>query len=514
MFSLSGVTPPTENLDSANQSYQSTIRRRKGKWIEEEEILTKKLIEAFNEGYLKIPTGTTLRSFLSDVLGCEPMRITKKFTGSSCVGKQLYSKCNSMVDPDVIEKMRNEIKELEQKFWLKLQYQMNVSFTKELCPLPVHSFLLNPVKYCHQPKTSTTPSSSGSVSLSSNSHIILQNNERPTADECNLNQASIELSCSLDVNGSKSCLIAQIDNVAPKTINFKAIPSLIIQSGAENITQAKHLKIVNNPHDFSELISSNHHMSTIYKHQISPAIHPYTAMCSQHSEASQLTKSTSLHTTIISTNSSVKSPKKSKSLEKSNDSDALDLLLHFYNKSAINSNESNDSNDINISNTNKHINNIIILNGNHKNDIHMNPVTSRSCASSITSDSSMNNHEYELNNTSNDDSENDNCTSDYNNNDDNFIQIKRKHSENQQNEDNISLVTPRTDDLSSHLQISYDYNNDNDVDVDMLTENDESEQYHSNNKSIHIIHFEIDENNNNLYARKKQKSSPQCETFT
>ena len=46
----------------------SKISWRKGKWIDEEELYTRKLIEAFNSGYLKIPTGTTLRSFLSEKL--------------------------------------------------------------------------------------------------------------------------------------------------------------------------------------------------------------------------------------------------------------------------------------------------------------------------------------------------------------------------------------------------------------------------------------------------------------
>ena len=41
---------------------------RKGKWSEEEELLTKKLISAFYDGYLRIPVGTTLRTFLSEML--------------------------------------------------------------------------------------------------------------------------------------------------------------------------------------------------------------------------------------------------------------------------------------------------------------------------------------------------------------------------------------------------------------------------------------------------------------
>ena len=49
------------------QAY-SKMSWRKGKWLDEEEAYTKKLIEAFNAGYLNIPSGTTLRSFLSERL--------------------------------------------------------------------------------------------------------------------------------------------------------------------------------------------------------------------------------------------------------------------------------------------------------------------------------------------------------------------------------------------------------------------------------------------------------------
>lgn len=38
-------------------------------------------IRDFNAGYLDASPGTTLRTFLSDKLQCDPMRITKKFTG-------------------------------------------------------------------------------------------------------------------------------------------------------------------------------------------------------------------------------------------------------------------------------------------------------------------------------------------------------------------------------------------------------------------------------------------------
>ena len=41
---------------------------RRGKWIEEEEAYTKKLMSAFQSGLLDLSNGTTLRSFLSEKL--------------------------------------------------------------------------------------------------------------------------------------------------------------------------------------------------------------------------------------------------------------------------------------------------------------------------------------------------------------------------------------------------------------------------------------------------------------
>ena len=61
--STSVQAPGLNNLPTLNK-----ISWRKGKWIDEEGVYTKKLIEAFNAGLLKIPSGTTLRSFLAEQL--------------------------------------------------------------------------------------------------------------------------------------------------------------------------------------------------------------------------------------------------------------------------------------------------------------------------------------------------------------------------------------------------------------------------------------------------------------
>ncbi len=63
---------------------------RRGKWTVEEEAYVARVIQDFNSGYLNAPPGTTLRTYLSDKLNCDPMRITKKFTGDACIGKRVF----------------------------------------------------------------------------------------------------------------------------------------------------------------------------------------------------------------------------------------------------------------------------------------------------------------------------------------------------------------------------------------------------------------------------------------
>ena len=63
---------------------------RRGKWSHEENMFAKKLIVAFNEGLLQLPQGKTLRSYLADKLYCDPMRISKKFAGSTSLGRQCF----------------------------------------------------------------------------------------------------------------------------------------------------------------------------------------------------------------------------------------------------------------------------------------------------------------------------------------------------------------------------------------------------------------------------------------
>ncbi|CAM9788810.1 unnamed protein product, partial [Phaeothamnion confervicola] len=62
---------------------------RRGKWTSEEEGYANRLIQEFKCGLLPLQDGTTLRTFLSIMLNCDPMRISKKFVGPNCIGKQV-----------------------------------------------------------------------------------------------------------------------------------------------------------------------------------------------------------------------------------------------------------------------------------------------------------------------------------------------------------------------------------------------------------------------------------------
>ena len=75
----------SNNLNNTFSKRRQPLRR--GKWTMEEEEYVARAIKDFNSGYLKAPPGATLRSYLSEKLNCDPMRITKKFTGDACIGK-------------------------------------------------------------------------------------------------------------------------------------------------------------------------------------------------------------------------------------------------------------------------------------------------------------------------------------------------------------------------------------------------------------------------------------------
>ena len=92
---------------------------RRGKWTPEEEAYAARLIHEFKAGLLPLTDGTTLRTFLSKLLNCDPMRISKKFVGSNCIGKQVFRRRTvdlNRLTPEQIQQSRIELSDLERRF--------------------------------------------------------------------------------------------------------------------------------------------------------------------------------------------------------------------------------------------------------------------------------------------------------------------------------------------------------------------------------------------------------------
>ncbi|KAL3815304.1 hypothetical protein ACHAXA_006806, partial [Cyclostephanos tholiformis] len=94
---------------------------RKGKWTVEEEEYATRFIHYFSSGLLTLPEGKTLRASLAEKLHCDPMRITKKYAGASCLGSKI-SKLSEKpkYSPEDVEMAREEIARLDRRFHIRL----------------------------------------------------------------------------------------------------------------------------------------------------------------------------------------------------------------------------------------------------------------------------------------------------------------------------------------------------------------------------------------------------------
>ena len=106
-------------VGSIKESKSKRVGLRRGKWTTEEENYANRLIQEFKSGLLPLTDGTTLRTFLSKLLNCDPMRISKKFVGGNCIGKQVFRRRQQDLERlsvEQIEKSRRELADLERKF--------------------------------------------------------------------------------------------------------------------------------------------------------------------------------------------------------------------------------------------------------------------------------------------------------------------------------------------------------------------------------------------------------------
>jgi len=124
MMANTAASAPTRKSPGASAPAASSNKKkgpplRRGKWTAEEEAYANRLIQEFKAGLLPLTDGTTLRTFLSKLLNCDPMRISKKFVGSNCIGKQVFRRRTADINrltPGQIQQSRNELSELERRF--------------------------------------------------------------------------------------------------------------------------------------------------------------------------------------------------------------------------------------------------------------------------------------------------------------------------------------------------------------------------------------------------------------
>jgi hypothetical protein len=104
----------TASVSSTASSKKKGPPLRRGKWTAEEESYANRLIQEFKAGLLPLTDGTTLRTFLSKLLNCDPMRISKKFVGNNCIGKQVFRRRTNdikLLTPEQIQQSRAELSE-------------------------------------------------------------------------------------------------------------------------------------------------------------------------------------------------------------------------------------------------------------------------------------------------------------------------------------------------------------------------------------------------------------------
>ncbi|GLE06589.1 hypothetical protein PINS_up015983 [Pythium insidiosum] len=91
-------TRRAESPSTANETTSASPNRhysRSGPWSRQEEEYAAALIDCFFRGVLDLPEGTTLRSFLTSRLRCNPMRISKKLASENIADIKIPKKLGS-----------------------------------------------------------------------------------------------------------------------------------------------------------------------------------------------------------------------------------------------------------------------------------------------------------------------------------------------------------------------------------------------------------------------------------
>jgi hypothetical protein len=89
---------------------------RSGKWTKEESDYVDLLIAEFRHGALPIRNGTTLRSFLSKMINCNPKRVSKKYENTGYSGKTPFRPSVVPISMAETNRRRERLQVYERKF--------------------------------------------------------------------------------------------------------------------------------------------------------------------------------------------------------------------------------------------------------------------------------------------------------------------------------------------------------------------------------------------------------------
>lgn len=80
-------------------------------------MYAERLIEEFSAGTLPLEGGTTLRALLSQLLHCDPMRISKKFANAGSIGKLKFKRASEgQFTDEELQQKRTELCDLERQY--------------------------------------------------------------------------------------------------------------------------------------------------------------------------------------------------------------------------------------------------------------------------------------------------------------------------------------------------------------------------------------------------------------
>nr|CCA21902.1 conserved hypothetical protein [Albugo laibachii Nc14] len=116
------ITPtrPSRNMNRFDYSQHSYVRT--GRWSYEEEAYAKGMMEAFRSGHIPLHGRVSLRKFLSEILICHPMRVSKKFAGY--IRKyHWYRAAAGDLDSAVRKRVLLQLRKLENQFWDSVEAQ-------------------------------------------------------------------------------------------------------------------------------------------------------------------------------------------------------------------------------------------------------------------------------------------------------------------------------------------------------------------------------------------------------